>query len=102
MEKARKSGTGALYSAVLLLISLILLWSGVEELGYDNLLDYISDYPFTLILFILPLIGFTYSAVKRNSWNIVKDWIITKSIKYIFMFLNNSYNLRYIFHFNTR
>ena len=86
MENVKKSGTGALYSALLLLMSLMFLFGGAEELGYDNLLDYISDYPFTLFFFVLPLIGFTYSAVKRNSWKVVKEWIITKSMKYIFMF----------------
>jgi hypothetical protein len=77
---------GTLASAILLIFLLFVLYDSMEEQGYTNILSYMNDYPLMIIFFILPIISFCYSAIKTHSLKKVKDWILTKSLKYILIF----------------
>jgi len=94
-----QKGSWTIQMAVIILMSLVLFYGDLQH-SNESIIERTNKFPLYLLLLILPLIGFVYTIVRKNTFAGMRRWMLDNFMKYLSMFISlvvTTYVVYYVF-----
>jgi membrane-associated HD superfamily phosphohydrolase len=98
-NKKRQQNSWAIQMAVIIFMSLVLFYGDLQS-SNESIIERTNKFPLYLLLLILPLIGFVYTIIRKNTFTGIRKWMLDNFMKYLSMFVSlvvTTYVVYYVF-----
>ena len=89
----------AIQMAVIIFMSLVLFYGDLQN-SNESIIERTNKFPLYLLLLLLPLIGFVYTIIRKNTFGGMRKWMLDNFMKYLSTFISlvvTTYVVYYIF-----
>jgi hypothetical protein len=94
-----KKGSWAFQMVVIIFMTLVLFFSDLLQ-SNESIIERVNKFPFYMLFLLLPLIGFVYTIVRKNTFASMRKWMLDNFMKYFTMFFSlvvTTYVVYYVF-----